>query len=511
MGLIYVNPEGPNGKPDPAAAAHDIRETFGHMAMNDEETVALIVGGHTFGKTHGAAAGRSTSARSPRARPSRQQGLGWTSSHGSGKGADTITSGLEGAWTTDAGQVGQRFPREPVRSRMGADDQPRRRQAMGAQSDEWRRSGTAPGAHDPSKKHAPMMLTTDLALKTDPDLCGDHEALPRAPGPARRGLRQGVVQAVAPRHGSGLALPRAVGPGAAALAGSGPRGRSCADRRRGHRRSQGQILASGLSISQLVHTAWSSAATFRGTDKRGGANGARIRLAPQKDWEVNEPAELAKALQTLERVQTEFNGAQTGGKKVSLADVIVLGGCAAVEKAAKDGGYNVRCPSRPGRTDASQEQTDVESFAVLEPTVRRVPQLPQRRRAAVAGNVLVERAYMLTLTAPEMTVLVGGMRALDANSGAIEARRLHQPTRDVDQRLLRQPPRHEDRVEAIRFGRARLRGPRSRDRRRPSGPAPRSTSSSARTRSSAPSRKSTHATTRRRSSCATSSPRGTRS
>ena len=274
---------------------------------------------------------------------------------------------------------------------------------------------------------------------------------------------------------------------------------------------KGKILASGLSISQLVSTAWASAASFRGTDKRGGANGARIRLAPQKDWEVNDPTELAKVLQTLEQIQQDFNGSQSGGKKVSLADLIVLGGCAAVEQAAKNAGHDVTVPFAPGRTDASQEQTDVESFAVLEPTADGFRNYLRAGEKLPAEELLVDRADLLTLTAPEMTVLVGGMRALERQLRAVPTRRLHRPARDADQRLLREPARHGHGVEAVRLGRERLRGSRSRHRASSSGPPPPSTSSSVRTPSSEPSRRSTHVTTRRRSSCVTSSPRGTRS
>ena len=415
MGLIYVNPEGPNGNPDPLAAARDIRETFRRMAMNDEETVALIVGGHTFGKCHGAA-GAEYVGPEPEGAPLEEQGLGWRNTFGSGKGADTLTSGLEGAWTNeptkwDNGYLDNLFKYDWELTTSPA----------GAQ--QWTPTGSrGPGhrARRPRSVEAARPHDADdgPGAEDGSDLRADLEALPREPGPARRRVRQGVVQAAAPRHGTRLALPRPVG----------SRSRSC-----GRTPSpqvdheligeadiaalKGKILASGLSISQLVSTAWASAATFRGTDKRGGANGARIRLAPQKDWEVNNPAELAKVLQTLEQIQQDFNSSQSGGKKVSLADLIVLGGCAAVEQAAKNAGHDVTVPFAPGRTDASQEQTDVESFAVLEPTADGFRNYLQAGEKLPAEHLLVDRANLLTLTAPEMTVLVGGMRALNANFG----------------------------------------------------------------------------------------------
>ena len=363
MGLIYVNPEGPNGKPDPLAAAKDIRDTFARMAMNDEETVALIAGGHTFGKCHGAG-DVSLVGPEPEAAGIEEQGLGWKSSFGSGKGGDAISSGLEVTWTTTPTKWSNNFfwnlfgyDWELTKSPAGA-HQWKPKNGAGA--------GTVPDAHDPSKRHAPSMLTTDLALRFDPVLREDFEALPREPGRVRRRFRPRVVQADTPRHGPALALSRPRGPGGGAdLAGSRADGRPCADRREGHRRAQGaRSSPRDFPISQLVSTAWASAATFRGSDKRGGANGARIRLAPQKDWEVNQPAQLAKVLEILEGIQKAFNAAQSGGKRVSLADLIVLGGCAAVEQAAKNAGHDVEVPFTPGRTDASQEQTDVDSFAV---------------------------------------------------------------------------------------------------------------------------------------------------
>src|SRR5262245_21162638 len=416
MGLIYVNPEGPGGKPDPAAAAKMIRQTFGRMAMNDEETVALIVGGHTFGKTHGAAPAPEYVGPEPEGGTLEERGLGWKNMYRSGKGSDTITSGLEGAWTSDPAKWDHNFLEnlyghewELTKSPGGANQWKPKPNGKGV--------ATTPDPHDPSKKHAVMMLTTDLALRTDsayvaitkrflehPQQLEDafarawYKLLHRDMGPLSRYLGPWVPapqlwQDPVPKVDHSLINDQDI----AAL--------------------KSKILAAGLSVSQLVHTAWSSAATFRGTDKRGGANGARIRLAPQKNWEVNNPRELAKALQALEGVQTEFNRAQTGGKKVSLADVIVLGGCAAVEKAAKDAGFNVQVPFKAGRTDASQEQTDVESFAVLEPTFDGFRNYIKAGEKLSPETLLVERAYMLNLTAPEMTVLVGGLRALNANSG----------------------------------------------------------------------------------------------
>jgi catalase-peroxidase len=417
MGLIYVNPEGPNGKPDPLAAAKDIRETFRRMAMNDEETVALIAGGHSFGKTHGA--GPATHVgREPEGAALEDQGLGWKSSYKSGKGGDAITSGLEVTWTPTPTKWGPGFFKnlfgyewELTKSPAGA-NQWKAKGGAGA--------GTIPDAHDPKKRHGPTMLTTDLSLRMDPAYekisrrFHDHpeqlaEAFAKAwfklthrdMGPISRYL--GPLVPKEPQIWQDP-VPAATGPriGAAEIAAL-----------------KTALLSSGLSVSQLVATAWASASSFRGTDKRGGANGARVRLAPQKDWAVNDPPALAKALKTLTGVQAKFNDAQGKGKaRVSLADLIVLGGCAAVEQAAKDGGTPVQVPFTPGRTDASQEQTDVEAFEVLEPKADgfRNYVAPGQRRPA--EHLLVDRARMLTLTAPEMTVLVGGLRALDANTGA---------------------------------------------------------------------------------------------
>ncbi len=414
MGLIYVNPEGPNGNPDPLASARDIRETFGRMAMNDEETVALIAGGHTFGKCHGAVSSECVGPE-PEAAPLEEQGLGWRITCGAGKGSDTITSGLEGAWTNeptkwDNGYFDNLFNYdwELTTSPAGAKQwTPRDASAQ----------GTVPDAHDPSKRHAPMMLTTDLALKLDPiygpisrrfhehpDQFADafakawYKLLHRDMGPVSRYLGPWVPepqlwQDPVPEVDHELIGAEDI----AAL--------------------KGKLLESGLSIAQLVSTAWASAATFRGTDKRGGANGARIRLAPQRDWEINNPSELADVLQTLEQIQQEFNSASPGGKRVSLADLIVLGGTAAVEQAAKKAGHEITVPFAPGRTDASQEQTDVESFAVLEPTADGFRNYLRAGEKRPPEHLLVERANLLTLTPPEMTALVGGLRALNTNFG----------------------------------------------------------------------------------------------
>jgi catalase-peroxidase len=414
MGLIYVNPEGPNGNPDPLASARDIRETFRRMAMNDEETVALIAGGHTFGKCHGAG-DPDLVGPEPEGCPIEHQNLGWNSSFGSGKGRDAITSGLEGAWTPTPTTWDNAY----YETLFGYDWELTQSPAGAHQ---WKpKDGAAadavPDAHDSSIRHAPMMLTSDLALRMDPiyepisrrfmenpDQLADafarawYKLLHRDMGPISRYLGPWVPepqlwQDPVPAVDHELIEDAEVA------------------------ELKEKVLASGLPVSQLVSTAWASAATFRGTDKRGGANGARIRLAPQKDWEVNDPAELSGTLQTLEQVQQDFNSAQSGRKKVSLADLIVLGGCAAVEKAAEDAGFDVTVPFAPGRTDATQEQTDVESFAVLEPKADGFRNYLRAGEKLPAETLLVERAYMLNLSAPEMTVLVGGMRALNANHG----------------------------------------------------------------------------------------------
>jgi len=418
MGLIYVNPQGPNGNPDPLAAAKDIRETFGRMAMNDEETVALIAGGHTFGKTHGAVTEDPYVGPEPEGASLEEQGLGWRNSFGSGKGDDAYTSGLEGAWTNDPVKWDNGFFDNLFKYEWELTTSP-------AGAKQWTpkdpsAQGTVPDAHDPSKRHAPMMLTTDLSLKLDPIY-----------GPISKRFHENPDQlAEAFAKAWYKLLHRDMGPVSRYLGPWVPEPQLWQDPvpevvhkltgKKDIAALKGKILASGLSISQLVSTAWAAAATFRGTDKRGGANGARIRLAPQRNWEVNNPAELASVLEILVEIQQDFNGSRSGGKKVSLADLIVLGGCAAVEQAAKNAGHDVTVPFAPGRTDALQEQTDVESFAVLEPTAdgfRNYLQAGQKERAE---HLLVERANLLTLTAPEMTVLIGGMRALNANFGQSE-------------------------------------------------------------------------------------------
>jgi catalase-peroxidase len=412
MGLIYVNPEGPNGNPDPLAAARDIRETFRRMAMNDEETVALIVGGHTFGKTHGAVDPKHIGPE-PEAAPIEQQGIGWKNSVNGGNGAHTLTSGLEGAWTNEPTKWDNGFLANLFEYDWELTTSP-----AGAQ--QWRPTnadaeGTVPDAHDPSKRHAPMMLTTDLALKLDPIF-----------GPiAKRFYEHPDQLADAFAKAWYKLLHRDMGPVSRYLGPWVPEPQLWQDPvpavdhelidEADIARLKDTILASGLSIPRLVSTAWAAAASFRGTDKRGGANGARVRLAPQKDWEVNEPAALAEVLQTLEQIQQDFNRSQAGGKRVSLADLIVLGGCAAVEQAANRAGHEITVPFAPGRTDASQEQTDVETFDVLEVTVDAFRNYFRPGEGFPLEHGLLERAYMLTLTAPEMTALIGGMRVLNAN------------------------------------------------------------------------------------------------
>jgi len=415
MGLIYVNPEGPNGKPDPIAAARDIRETFRRMAMNDEETVALIAGGHSFGKTHGAGDAANVGAE-PEAASIEEQGLGWRSKFRTGKGGDAIGSGLEVIWTETPTKWSNNFFEnlfgyewELTKSPAGA-HQWTPKNGAGA--------GKMPDAHDPSKRHAPSMLTTDLSLRFDPayekisrrfyehpDQFADAFARAwfklthRDMGPIVRYLGPLVPKETLPWQDPIPAVNHAL-IGEQEIAAL-----------------KAKILASGLTVSQLVSTAWASASTFRGSDKRGGANGARIRLAPQKDWVVNQPAQLAMVLQALEGTQKEFNASASGGRKVSLADLIVLGGCAAVEKAAKDGGVNVKVPFRPGRMDASQEHTDVESFEALEPKADGFRNYVSGKQRVSEAELLVDRAQLLKLTAPEMTVLVGGLRVLGANTG----------------------------------------------------------------------------------------------
>ena len=415
MGLIYVNPEGPNGKPDPLAAARDIRETFARMAMNDEETVALIAGGHTFGKTHGAADPSKYVGPEPEGASIEEQGLGWKNTYGTGKGDDTIGSGLEVIWTQTPTWWSNNFfsnlfgyEWELTKSPAGA-YQWKPKGDAGA--------GTVPDPHDASKRRGPSMLTTDLALRVDPVYEKISRRFYENPDQLADAFARAWFKLV---HRDMGPRSRYLGPEVPAeeLLWQDPVPAVTHELidEQDIRALKGKILASGLSISQLVSTAWASAATFRGSDKRGGANGARIRLAPQKDWEVNQPAQLANVLETLEGIQKEFNAAQTGGKKVSLADLIVLGGCAAVEQAAKKAGHDVQVPFTPGRTDASQDQTDIESFAVLEPAADGFRNYLKAAYTS-AEEMLVDRAQLLTLTAPEMTVLVGGMRALNANFG----------------------------------------------------------------------------------------------
>ena len=415
MGLIYVNPEGPNGNPDPLAAAKDIRETFARMAMNDEETVALIAGGHSFGKTHGAGDALLVGPE-PEAASIEQQGLGWKSKFGTGKGGDAIGSGLEVIWTTTPTKWSNNFFEnlfgyewELTKSPAGA-HQWKPKNDAGA--------GTVPDPHDPSKRRAPTMLTTDLALRLDPA----YEKISRRFYEHPQELADAFAKAwYKLTHRDMGPLSRYLGP----LVPKEPQIWQDPVPAVDHEligendiaALKAKILASGLTISQLVTAAWASAASFRGSDKRGGANGARIRLAPQKDWEVNQPAELAKVLQKLEVIQTDFNRSQSGGKKVSLADLIVLGGCAAVEEAAKKAGHDVKVPFSPGRTDASQEQTDVHSFAVMEPKADGFRNYLRKQNGTSPEELLVDKAELLKLTAPEMTVLIGGMRALNANFG----------------------------------------------------------------------------------------------
>ena len=413
MGLIYVNPEGPNGRPDPLAAARDIRETFRRMAMNDEETVALIAGGHTFGKTHGAG-DASLVGPAPEAASIEEQGLGWKSSFGTGKGADAITGGPEVTWSQTPTKWSNHFFDNLFNNEWELTKSPAGAYQFKAKGG----AATVPDAFDPSKRHVPTMLVTDLSLRVDPvyekisrrfyehpDQFADAFARAwfklthRDMGPIVRYLGPLVPEETLiwqdpiPAVDHPLIEEQEI----AAL--------------------KAKILASRLSVSQLVSTAWASASTFRGSDRRGGANGARIRLAPQKDWEVNQPAQLPEVLLTLEAIQKEFNASQSGGKKVSLADLIVLGGCAAIEKAAKAGGHDVKVPFTPGRVDASQEQTDVDSFAPLEPSADGFRNYRRRGQRLSAEELLVDRAQLLTLTAPEMTVLVGGLRVLGANTG----------------------------------------------------------------------------------------------
>ena len=509
MGLIYVNPEGPNGTPDPLAAARDIRETFARMAMDDTETVALIAGGHTFGKTHGAADGDQYVGPEPEGASLEEQGLGWTSTFGTGIGGDAITSGLEGAWTPTPVAWDNSFFEtlfayewELTKSPAGA----------------WQwvpvdggGAGTVPDAHDPSKSHTPVMLTTDLSLRMDPD----YEPI------SRRFLENPDEFADAFARAWFKLVHRDMGPVARYLGPEVPDEEliwqdpvPAVDHELVDDADvaalKARILDSGLSVEQLVSAAWASASTFRDSDMRGGANGARVRLAPQIDWEANDPASLSEVLDALEGMQADFNRSADGGKRVSLADLIVLGGGAAVEEAARRAGVEVTVPFSPGRTDASREQTDVDSFAVLEPTAdgfRNYWRTGDKRRPE---TVLVDKASLLSLTAPEMTVLVGGMRAHGSKLGGIVARRAHRPGRVADQRLLREPARHGHRVAGCRrlstSTRAATETPAS-----CAGRPPRWTWCSARTRSCGPSPRSTDPTTPTRSSCTTSWRPGTRS
>ena len=416
MGLIYVNPEGPNGNPDPLAAARDIRETFGRMAMNDEETVALIAGGHTFGKTHGAADPSQYVGAEPAAASIEEQGLGWKNTFGSGNGVHTITSGLEGAWTTTPIKWSNNFFEnlfgfewELAKSPAGA-HQWKPKGGAGA--------GTVPDAHDPSLRHAPTMLTTDLSLKVDPIYGPISKRFHENPDEFADAFARAWFKLT---HRDMGPIARYLGPEVPSeeLIWQDPvpavTHKLVDDQDIAALKSK--ILASGLSVSQLVSTAWASASTFRGSDKRGGANGARIRLAPQRDWEVNHPGLLANVLATLEGIQTAFNSAQSDGKQVSLADLIVLGGCAGVEQAAKNAGFEVKVPFTPGRTDASQAQTDVESFSILEPAADGFRNYYKPKHVVSAEEMLVDKAQLMTLTAPEMTALVGGMRVLNTNFG----------------------------------------------------------------------------------------------
>ena len=414
MGLIYVNPEGPDGNPDPIAAAHDIRETFARMAMNDEETVALIAGGHTFGKTHGAGPSSNVGPE-PEAASIEEQGFGWKNSFGTGKGRDAITSGLEVIWTTKPTQWSNEFFDHLFRYEWELTKSP-------AGANQWKPKGgagdgTVPDPYDPSKRRSPSMLTTDLALRLDPAYEKVSRRFHENPDQFADAFARAWFKLT---HRDMGPLPRYLGPEVPTeeLIWQDPI--PAVEHKLVDEQDiaalKAKVLSSGLSVSQLVSTAWASASTFRGSDKRGGANGARIRLAPQKDWKVNQPEQLAKVLKTLEGIQSEFNGKQPG-KKVSLADLIVLAGCAGVEQAAKNAGQSVTVPFTPGRTDASQAQTDVESFAVLEPIADGFRNYLKGRYTVPSETLLIDKAQLLTLTAPELTVLVGGMRALNTNAG----------------------------------------------------------------------------------------------
>jgi catalase-peroxidase len=436
MGLIYVNPEGPDGNPDPIKAAYDIRDTFGRMAMNDEETVALIAGGHSFGKTHGAAPA-SHVKHEPEAAGLEEMGFGWKNDFGTGKGPDTITSGLEVTWTNTPTKWSNNFFENLFNNEWELTKSP-------GGAHQWVAKGadaTVPDAYNPSKKHRPTMLTTDLSLRLDPT----YEKI------SRRFMEHPDQLADAFARAWFKLTHRDMGPRARYLGPEVPAEEliwqdpiPAVDHKLIDAQDiaslKAKILASGLSISELVSTAWASASTFRGSDKRGGANGARIRLAPQKDWDVNQPAQLHKVLKTLERIQSEFNKTASGGKKVSLADLIVLAGCAGIEQAAKNAGHKVTVPFTPGRMDASEEQTDVESFAVLEPYADGFRNYLKGKYTVPAEALLIDKAQLLTLTAPEMTVLIGGLRVLGANAGCgkhgVFTKRLEALTNDFFVNLL---------------------------------------------------------------------------
>ncbi|MBX9669235.1 MAG: catalase/peroxidase HPI [Candidatus Obscuribacterales bacterium] len=412
MGLIYVNPEGPDGKPDPAAAAKDIRETFSRMAMDDEETVALIAGGHTLGKAHGAAAASKYVGREPEACGIEDQGLGWMNSFGTGNGVSTITSGLEGAWTSTPTKWSNGYFNHLLGKEWKLTKGP-------GGANQWTPADgkdSVPDAQDASKKHPAMMFTTDIALKTDPAYAAISKRYHENPEAFREAFAKAWYKLT---HRDMGPVSRCLGPQVAPpqlFQDPVPAADYKMIDEQDVASLKGKLLSSGLTIPQLVSTAWASASTFRGTDKRGGANGARIRFAPQKDWEVNNPTELAKALDTLEGIQKDFNKTQSGGKKVSLADVIVLGGCAGVESAAKNAGYDVKVPFSPGRTDALLEQTDVPSFAVLEPTTDAFRNFRGKKLDRPVEQLLIDRSQKLTLTAPQMTVLLAGMRVLNTNA-----------------------------------------------------------------------------------------------
>ncbi len=510
MGLIYVNPEGPNGEPDPLAAAKDIRETFARMAMNDEETAALIIGGHTFGKTHGAVDPDCVGPE-PEGAPIEQQGLGWKNRAGTGSGPYAMTSGLEGAWTNEPTKWDNGFLENLFKYDWELTKSP-------AGAHQWtpkdpEAQGTVPDAHDSSKRHAPMMLTTDLSLKLDPIYGPISKRFYENPDELAEAFAKAWFKL----------LHRDMGPVSRYLGPWIPEEQIWQDPvpevdhplidEQDVAQLKSQILGSGLSISQLVRAAWAAAASFRGTDKRGGANGGRIRLAPQKDWEANDPAELAKVLEALEGIQREWGASQSDGKQVSLADLVVLGGCAAVEEAARAAGVDVTVPFTPGRTDASEEQTDAESFAVLEPEADAFRNYLKPGQPMPAEQLLVDKANVLTLTAPEMTVLLGGMRALNANTGqakhGVFTDRPETLTNDFFVNLLDMDTEWKSVSE--QNGSAAVYEGRDRETESSSGPPPPSISCSARAPSSAPSPRSTPVMTRPRSSSMTSSPPGTRS